>query len=155
MWGFQCLKKVCMDPKKVCTWCAWTPKKVCTKCACASSQIDFLEILSRNEYRLMCMTIGGQAGVNLCKLCKLFLTQKSDFAWLNPEGVAHSKHVIIGSESTGHEKLLRNCWDFWVCIWWKKVYTWLILVCTGPNLVYTRFAHRRNQPIQCSKFIHE
>lgn len=24
--------------------------------------------------------IGGQASVNLCKLCKLFLTQKSDFA---------------------------------------------------------------------------
>jgi hypothetical protein len=86
-------------------------------------------------------SIGGQTRQTCDKLSKLFLTPKSDFTWLNQECAARNNHVKIGSGSTGFCKTFRNCWDLWVCTWCKKVYTRLILVCTGQYLVYSLFAH--------------
>ncbi len=85
--------------------------------------------------------IGGQARVNCVNLSKLFLTPKSDFTWLNQECAALNKNIKIGSVTRGFCKTFRNCWDLLVCIWCKKVYTRLILVCTGQYLVYSWFAH--------------
>jgi hypothetical protein len=75
--------------------------------------------------------IGGQTRQTCDKLGKLFLTPKSDFTWLNQECAALNQNIKIGSVTRGFCKTFRNCWDLWVCIWCKKVYTRLILVCTG------------------------
>jgi hypothetical protein len=84
--------------------------------------------------------IGGQTRENCDKLSKLFLTPKSDFTWLNQECTAHNKNIKLGSVTGGFCKTFRNSWDLWVCMC-KKVYTLLILVCTGKYLVYSWFAH--------------
>ena len=60
----------------------------------------------------------------------------------------------IGSVTRGFCKTFRNCCDVWVCIWWKKVYTLLILVCTGQYLVYSWFAHFEQHASECGNIIH-
>ena len=73
---------------------------------------------------------------------------------MNQECAARNKHVKIGRGSTGFCKTFRNCCDVWVCIWWKKVYTLLILVCTGQYLVYSWFAPFEQHASECGNIIH-
>ena len=58
----------------------------------------------------------------------------------------------IGSVTRGFCKTRCNCWELWVCIWCKKVYTRLIVVYTGQYLVYTWFAHLEKSCTRCYDF---
>ena len=94
--------------------------------------------------------IGGQACVNLCKLCKLVFTPKSDLNQLFQECGARDKRIKLSMLQSGFGKILLNHWDFGVCTWRNKVYTWPFLVCIGQILVYTLFAHHADR---CSKAV--
>ena len=72
------------------------------------------------------------------------MARRSDFNGLNQECGARNNPIKIGCYGSGFCKTLRNNRDFGVCIWMEKVYTWLILVCSGQFLVYTLFAYREN-----------
>ena len=89
--------------------------------------------------------IGGQACVNLCKLCKLVFTPKSDLTWSFQECGARDKHIKLSMSQSGFGKTLLNHRDFGVCTWRNKVYTWPFLVCIGQILVYTLFAHHADR----------
>jgi hypothetical protein len=93
-----------------------------------------------DEQACLDVHIGGQTDVNQCKL---FLARKSDFDGLKKCG-ARNNPIKIGCYGSGFCKTLRNHRDLGVCMWVEKIYTWLILVCSGQFLVHTLFAYREN-----------